>query len=206
MTREQRMFGLWDSPISAKMLSLGVRLGEPCWDTDGRTLGWVEGRSDRGVIVVQDADGGPARDLTSDISVRAFVGYGGGDFTLSHGAAYFVGQADQRIYRQELAGGAARAITPAFGASSTPVVSPDGRWLAYVHTYEDVDAIAVVDTEGKHWPARLSEGRDFYMQPAWHPEGTQLAWIEWDHPKMPWDGTDLKLATIAVRGCRAAGG
>ncbi|HXU23645.1 MAG TPA: hypothetical protein VN697_06430, partial [Tepidiformaceae bacterium] len=72
MTRELRMFGLWESPISARMLSLGVRLGEPCWDTDGRSLGWVEGRSDRGVIVVQDADGGAVRDLTSDISVRAF--------------------------------------------------------------------------------------------------------------------------------------
>lgn len=109
MTREPRMFGLWDSPISAKMLSLGIRLSEPCWDTNGQTLAWVEGRSDRGIIVVQDVDGGPARDLTSDISVRAFVGYGGGDFTLAHGAAYFVGQADQRIYRQELAGGSAQA-------------------------------------------------------------------------------------------------
>src|SRR3990172_3816301 len=104
--REQRMHGLWDSPVTPKSLSVSLRLSEPCWDTDGRTLGWVEGRSDRGVIVVQDGDGGATRDLTTDLSVRAFVGYGGGDFTLSHGAAYFVAQADQRIYRQPLSGGA----------------------------------------------------------------------------------------------------
>lgn len=90
--------------------------------------------------------------LTPDISVRAFVGYGGGDFTLAHGAAFCVGLADQRIYRQELAAGAARPITPAFGAASTPVVPPDGRWVAYVHTYEDGDCIAVVDSQGRHWP------------------------------------------------------
>ncbi len=203
---EQRMFGLWDSPITAKSLSVSLRVGEPCWDTDGKTLGWMEGRSDRGVIVVQDADGGAQRDLTSDISVRAFVGYGGGDFTLSHGAAYFVGQVDQRIYRQELSGGTAMPITPAFGACSTPAVSPDGKWLAYVHTYEDVDAIAIVDTKGKHWPQRLAEGRDFYMQPSWRPGGEYLAWVEWDHPNMPWDSSELKLGHLAFPegGCRCS--
>jgi len=196
MSREQRMFGLWSSPVSSSALAAGIRLGEPCWDSDGKTLAWVEGRSDKGVIVVQDADGGATRDLTSDISVRAFVGYGGGDFTLSHGAAYFVGQADQRIYRQELAGGSPRAITPAFGAASTPRVSPDGRWVVYVHTYEDVDAIAVVDSQGKHWPQRLAEGRDFYMQLAWSPSGDRLSWVEWDHPNMPWDGAELRMAGL----------
>ncbi len=197
--KEQRMFGLWPSPVTSKNLAAGLRLGEPCWDTDGRTLAWVEGRSDRGVIVVQDGDGGATRDLTpGDMSVRAFVGYGGGDFTLSHGVCCFVGQADQRIYRQELAGGAPRPITPAFGAASTPTVSPDGRWLVYIHTADDQDCIAIVDTAGLHWPARLTSGRDFYMQPTWRPDGEALAWVEWDHPNMPWDGTELRVADLVV--------
>ncbi len=195
---EQRMYGLWPSPIGPQDIAAGIRLGEPCWDTGGERLAWVEGRSDRGVLVLREADGS-LRDLTpGEMSVRAFVGYGGGDFTLAHGAAYFVAQADQRIYRQELDGGKPRPITPGFGAASTPRVSPDGRWLAYVHTYEDVDAIAVVDTEGKRWPARIGEGRDFYMQPAWSPDGERLAWVEWDHPNMPWDGTELRVARLAV--------
>ena len=190
------MAGLWPSPITPRSLATSLRLSEPWWDTDSETLGWIEGRSDRGVLVIQQGSDAP-RDLTSDISVRAFVGYGGGDFTLARGHAYFVAQHDQRIYRQPLLGGSARPITPAFGAASTPTVSPDGRWLAYVHTYEDEDCIAIVDTEGKHWPGRLASGCDFYMQPAWHPSGEKLAWVEWDHPNMPWDGTRLNVAGIA---------
>lgn len=194
--KERRMFGLWSSPVSPKSLAATLRLGDPCWDTDGKTLAWLEGRSDRGLIVVQE-NGGADRDLTpGGMSVRAMVGYGGGDYTLSHGVAYFVNQSDQRIYRQELAGGLPRPITPAFGAASSPTVSPDGRWLVFVHTYEDIDSIAIVDTEGRYWPSKLASGRDFYMQPAWHPSGQQLAWVEWDHPNMPWDGTELRLGKL----------
>ena len=60
--KEQRMFGLWASPITPESLATSLRLSDPRWDSDGRTLAWVEGRSDRGVIVVQE-DGGAQRDL-----------------------------------------------------------------------------------------------------------------------------------------------
>lgn len=189
--------GLVPSPITPKSLAQSLRLSDPCWDTDGQTLGWLEGRSDRGVVVVQRMDEDSPRDLTTDISVRAMVGYGGGDFTLSHGYAYYVGQDDQRIYRQPLRGGPASPITPGFGAASTPVVSPGGDWVAYVHSYDEVDSIALVPADGSAWPVRLTVGRDFYMQPAWHPSGERLAWVEWDHPNMPWDGSELRLAQLS---------
>ena len=195
------MFGLWPSPITSKDLAAALRLSEPCWDTDGRTLAWLEGRSDRGVVVVREAADGSTRDLTpADISVRAMVGYGGGDFTLSHGVCYFVGQVDQRIYRQPLGGGKPRAITPPFGAASSPSVSPDGRWLVYVHTADGADCLAIVDTEGGQWPVRLADGADFYMQPAWSTDCRRLAWVEWDQPNMPWDGTRLLVANLETEG------
>jgi dipeptidyl aminopeptidase/acylaminoacyl peptidase len=195
--KERRMFGLWSSPVTPASLAANLRLNEPAWDSDGTTLAWIEGRSDRGVLVAQAADGSAPRDLTpGNLSVRAFVGYGGGDFTLADGVAYFVGQADQRLYRQELAGGLPRPISPAFGAASTPVVSPDGRWVAYVHSDGTDDCLAIVDVQGEQWPARLATGADFVMQPAWSPSGKQLAWIEWDHPNMPWDGTRLRVADL----------
>ena len=51
--------------------------------------------------------------------------------------------------------------------------------------------------DDRTWPYQLARGADFYMQPAWHPSGTQIAWIEWDHPNMPWDGTRLMLSSIS---------
>ena len=78
-----------------------------------------------------------------------------------------------------------------------PTVSADGRWVAYVHhDDDDADRIAVVDGEGTHWPQVLTSGHDFYMQPCWSPDGSRLAWIAWDHPRMPWDGTLLYLAEV----------
>lgn len=189
-----RPYGLWESPIKPTMLAQGLRLSDVCWDTDGQTLVWLEGRSDRGVLVCSRLDDPAPRDLTSDLSVRAMVGYGGGDFTVAHGSVYFV--SGGRLYRQELAGGSARPITPAYGAIASPAVSPDGRWVLFVQSYEDNDAICVVDSQGVQWPVKVAHGRDFYMQPRWSPDGRSIAYITWDHPHMPWDSTELWIMDI----------
>ena len=199
---ERRPYGTWESPITPGALAGGIRLRGPSWDSDGRTLGWFEGRGDRGVAVAASLGGGDAalRDISGDILVRAGVGYGGGDYTLANGQGWFVDHDSQRIYRQPLDGtdgGSALPVTPAFGESSSPAVSPDGRWVAYVHSYEDEDVIAIADATGELWPRQLARGRDFYMQPAWSPAGDRLAWVEWDHPNMPWDGSELRVAELA---------
>ena len=193
--KEERSYGMWDSPITPGQLALGLRLSDVMWDSDGETLVWLEGRSDRGVLVAKRR-GEAARDLTAELSVRARVGYGGGDFTVSSGIVYFVSSG--RIYRQALAGGEARPITPPFGDAASLAVSPDGRFIIYVHSDGKDDAIAICDTEGKHWPQRIATASDFYMHPCWHPDGKRIAWISWDHPNMPWDGTVLHLATLDV--------
>jgi dipeptidyl aminopeptidase/acylaminoacyl peptidase len=193
-----RPYGLWESPITPTMLAQGLRLPDVAWDTDGETLVWLEGRSDRGVLVCARLDDAAPRDLTSDLSVRARVGYGGGDFTVGHGTVYFV--SDGRIYRQSLDGGTATPITPAFGQAAALALSPDGRWLLFVHSYEGADVLAIVDAEGSGWPVKLVSGHDFIMQPRWHPDGDRIAWIAWDHPRMPWDGTELWVAGLRFDG------
>lgn len=194
-----RQYGLWTSPITPQGLAEDRRLEATCWDSDGRTLVWLEGRSGRGVLVAQGPEGDAPRDLTPELDVRAEVGYGGGDFTVHGGHVYFVVHKTGRVWRQPLAGGAARPITPPFGKAASPAVSPDGRWVAYVHhDDDDADRIAVVDAEGTCWPQILVEGHDFFMQPRWSPDGRRLAWIAWDHPNMPWDGTQLFIAPLGA--------
>ena len=46
----------------------------------------------------------------------------------------------------------------------------------------------------------LVSGSDFYAYPAPSPDGTRLAWICWDHPRMPWDGTELRVTALADDG------
>ena len=198
MPKDVVPYGLWPSPITPGTVSQGLRLDDLAWDSDGQTLVWLEVRSGHGVLVCMPPDANAPRDLTTELSVRARVGYGGGDMTAAHGNAYFV--SGGRIYHQPLSSGEAKPITPAFGDAAAPTMSPDGKWVLYVHTYEDIDGLAVVDSEGSLWPQKLAYGDDFYMQPAWHPSGRQIAWVSWNHPNMPWDGTKLVLATLDVDG------
>ena len=193
--KQTRQFGLWDSPITPISLARGMRISDAAWDDSG-ALVWLESRSDRNILVVQPPDGGAVRDLNDSFSVRAKVGYGGGDFTVGQGYVYFIDSESRRIYRQSIEAGLPEPVTPAFGSSASPVLSPNRRWLLYVHSYEGQDVLAVVDTSGKSWPRKLVSGADFYMQPTWHPDGDRIAWVEWDHPNMPWDGTSLRIAVF----------
>lgn len=191
-------YGLWPSPMTPGSLAEGRRLSDLSWDDDGETLVWLEGRSGKGVLVSVGPLGDAPRDLTDELSVRARVGYGGGDMTVAGGHTYFVSEG--RLYRQPLSHGPARAITPPGGEVAAPTVSPDRRWVVYVYSIEGSDGLAVVDVEGRLWPQKLAWGDDFYMQPVWHPDGRRLAWVSWDHPAMPWDATRLHLASLAVDG------
>src|ERR1051325_2745717 len=193
--RAIRQFGLWKSPITPASAATGIRIADAQWDTDGSALVWLEERSGHGVLVCQELGDAP-RDLTDDLNVRAKIGYGGGDFTVAGGVAFFVEDAGGRIYRQALRGGTAAPITPGFGRAASPTVSPDGRWVLYVHSDERKDRLAIVDSGGEHWPQIVAAGRDFYMQPVWSVDGARIAWVEWDHPDMPWDKTRLVVASL----------
>ena len=124
-----------------------MRLDDPQWDSDGRSLLWLEGRSDRSVLVGKP-DGEAARDLTEELNPGGGGGYGGGDYTVAQGTVIFANRRDGRLYRRSLGYSAPYAITPPFGASAAPLLSPDGRWVIYVHSCERKDAIGLVDAQG----------------------------------------------------------
>ncbi len=187
-------FGLWPSRISPELIAAAIRLTDPLWDSAGQTLLWREERSGQGVLMAQPRGEAPY-ELSGGLDVRGGVGYGGGDFTVRHGQAVFAAK-DGRLYRRPLGSGFPEPITPAFGKTAAPQLSPQNRWVAFVHTYEGQDVLAVIDLDGKSWPIKLAQGADFYMQPTWHPSGEGLAWVEWDHPNMPWDGTRLMYGAL----------
>ena len=195
-----KLYGTWDSPISGAAIASGVSLRDAQWNRRGDCLVWWENRGKTGVLQAQAGRQAP-RDLTdATLNVAGRVGYGGGAFTLGQGKVFFA--ANGRLFSQALAGGVPQAITPEFGSYASPAVSPDGEWIAFVHSYEDVDGLAIVDAAGEGFPRKLAYGTDFVMQPSWHPAGNQLAFVAWNHPQMPWNGSELRLVSLA----RDAGG
>jgi hypothetical protein len=140
MNKQSMPFGLWPSPVTPEMLGAKLRLEDVQFDTDGETLLWLEGRDGHGVLVAQRGDDAP-RDFSAGVDVRAGVGYGGGDFTVRDGQAVFAARG--RLYAVALNHGAPRPITPAFGDAASPVISPDGTQILFVHTYERSDCLGL---------------------------------------------------------------
>lgn len=191
MTKTKRQFGTWSSPVSAESLAGEKRLYDVQWAND-ETLLWVETRGKHTALVLQEGVN-VARDLTP-LSVRGRVGYGGGEFHVFGNQIVF--STGDRLYRTGLDRSPAIPLTPSFGGHAAPKISPDGRYVVYVHTYEGRDGLAIVDIGGEQWGRKLLFGTDFVMQPAWHPSSQQIACITWNHPHMPWDHTALHLLTL----------
>jgi len=193
--------GAWESPLTAKALTgASVRLSGIA--LDGSDALWIEGRPEeagRGVLVQRTGDGA-TRDLTpAPWNVRSRVHeYGGGACAVRGGVAWFVNDADQQLHRLE-PGAQPVALTAGDGLRhADPSPSTDGRFVVCVredHTGggEPVNTLVRVDGEGAH---TLAAGHDFYATPRVDPRGGEIAFLAWDHPNMPWDGTLLYRASV----------
>jgi len=194
MTKQALPHGLWPSPISPAMLAGSIRLNDVQWSPDGDFLVWsqsLDGKTSLFAKPARDA----AFDLSGELNPSGGVGYGGGDFCAGRQGVVFA-ERNGRLYFKPYGEGLPRPITPAFGGCASPVLTPDERFVVFVHTYENKDVLAIVPLDGSAWPKILRQGADFYMQPAVSPDGKLIAWVEWDHPNMPWDGTRLHLASL----------
>lgn len=191
-----RPYGLWPSPVTPSMMAASIRLVDVQWLRDGSGLVWLERRDGIGQLHLMQLGERPVP-LPTDQNVSGGVGYGGGDFGLSQDDVIFTDRSGA-LFRRASKSGQPVAITPPYGGSASPMVSPSGRWILYVHSNGSEDVLAIVDAEGSQWPVKLVKGADFYMQPAWNPAENAIAWVEWDHPNMPWDSTRLMLGAFSA--------
>ena len=211
-------YGSWPSPLSAARVTAGALRFDQI-QIDGDDVYWIEGRASEGGrnVIVRRRPSGQIEDVTPpEFNVRSRVHeYGGAAYTVDRGTIYFSNFQDQRIYRQQK-DRAPVAITDAgsFFADYRADTMRD-RLIAVRETHtpgrEAKNDIVAIGTPIGVPTVTLIEGADFYSDPIVSPDSKFLAWLQWNHPNMPWDGTELWVAAFNPDGSvgareRVAGG
>ncbi|XP_073020320.1 LOW QUALITY PROTEIN: acylamino-acid-releasing enzyme [Primulina eburnea] len=213
-------YGSWKSPITADVVSgSNKRLGGFEVDSLGRLV-WLESRpteSGRDVLVRQaEIEGDKPTDITPpDFAVRTVAQeYGGGAFRISGDILVFSNYKDQRLYKQSVSSkdSAPVPLTPDYGGPlvcyADGVFDPQSN--RYITIMEDrresstnaTTTIVSIDLNSNHIrePKILVGGNDFYAFPRIDHKGERVAWIEWSHPNMPWDRSELWVGYISDNG------
>ncbi len=202
-------YGSWKSPITTDLI-VGESVGLGQIALDGDDVYWVEMRPSEGGrnVVVRRGQGGTVTDITpAPFNARTRVHeYGGGAYAVRRGMVFFTNFADQRVYRQ-VAGEEPVPVTPEgdlrhadfeVDARRSRLVcvqedhSGDGEAVnsvVAIPLFEDA-AVAVVE------PETLVGGSDFFSSPRLSPDGSRMCWLSWNHPNMPWDGTELWVGEL----------
>ena len=204
-------YGAWKSPITSDLIVAGtIGLGQ--MKLDSNTIYWSESRPTEGgrnVIIQRTADGQVTEVNAAPLNARTRVHeYGGGAFMVANGVVYFSNFADQRLYRQTVGSDAntkwseANALTPEAPLRYADAIldSTRDRLICVREDHRNTEqepenTIASIPLNGDEQTV-LVAGRDFYAFPRLSPDGTTLSWICWNHPNMPWDGTELWIGKL----------
>ena len=213
-------YGSWTSPIRVEnIVADSVNLAYP--RLVGDEVWWLEGRPSEGgryVVVARAADGTTRDVLPAGWSARARVHeYGGRPYTPYEASdatfgVVFTSWADQRLYRLGPDDAEPVALTPepaepaGLRYADLQTVQLDGATVVIAvreaHVAGEVQrAIVAVPVHPRDDAAGdgvrvLADNRHFLANPRLSPDGRRLAWIGWDHPNMPWDGTELFVADL----------
>src|SRR5678815_93169 len=165
--------------------------------------------TDRGRnVIVRKSPSGVSEDVNpSPFNARTRVHeYGGGDYLVHQGVVYFSNFLDQRLYKQTHS--ESIPITPPGEMRYADTVGdPKRDRLVCIREDHSNGEANVVNTivslkldENPEYGTVLVQGNDFYSSPKISPDGSQLAWLTWNHPNMPWDGCELWVGELADDG------
>jgi dipeptidyl aminopeptidase/acylaminoacyl peptidase len=205
-----RPCGSWPTPVTADLVVPASRTLSGV-ATDGEVVYWSEMRPEEGgrtQIVRLEPGGVPTDLLPEGANARSQVHeYGGGAWWVRAGVVWYVDWSDQRLRRLDPGGGPVvlTAEAPEGGSvrwADGDVNPHDGRLALVRETHpvgsrgavDVVNEIVVLDHAGA--ADTVACGSDFASDPRWSPDGSALAWLEWDHPAMPWDASTLKVQTL----------
>lgn len=212
-------YGSWRSSITAELTGSEVPLMEVA--LDGDLVYWRELRPEeqgRYTVMQRAADGRIVEVTLQPFNPRTLVHeYGGGAFTVADGSVYFSNFLDQRLFRKEPYA-EPKPITPEAAMRYADGAIDRRRRLMFCvredHSSpgrEAVNTLVALGLKGEDTGKVLVSGNDFYSSPRFDRDGKRLAWLTWNHPNMPWDGTELWCGELRADGSlgsseRVAGG
>jgi dipeptidyl aminopeptidase/acylaminoacyl peptidase len=211
-------YGTWVSPLAAQ--DVAGAGGSIQWvdQHDGETW-WAESRPEEGGRVVLMRAGKPGEQprqvLAAPWNARNRVHeYGGKPWAFVGGAIAFTHWNDQRVY---LVDGDDPAAEPRPLSPEPPhehwyryadlTASPDGAEVWCVRETQLSDAnvdvrrdLVALPLDGTQQVRVLAASHHFMSAPQPSPDGRHVAWLGWNHPAMPWDGTELCVAELTEDG------
>ena len=205
MNKTPKAYGSWPSAISAELITRAAP-GLNFLQSHGERLLWIESRpweAGRNVIMCREADGSIRDLLPAPFNHSSRVHeYGGMAYAADENYLYFVNAADQRIYQLSLTEKKQPiAITEKGPRFADLILDPARQRLIAVCEVHHQDRepentlVSIAISDGSL--STLVSGADFYAYPRISPDSKQLCWIEWQHPNMPWDSTQLWQANLA---------
>jgi dipeptidyl aminopeptidase/acylaminoacyl peptidase len=208
--RTKAPYGSWESSIPIEVLGAGrVSLSDTRFDPSDGSAVWLEGRPDEDgrQVLVRSTPEGEARDISPPgMNVRDRVHeYGGAPFLVARDLVVVSDFATGRLHRVAR-DRSSKPITPdgAFRYADLQLDRDRRRLVAiredHTGTGEAVASIVAIPLDGSGEVSILISGRTFYSSPRLSPAGDRLAFLAWDHPNMPWDGTELFVAPIDATG------
>jgi dipeptidyl aminopeptidase/acylaminoacyl peptidase len=208
----QAPYGTWLSPVTGQTVAADRGWGYGHVTPAGDAVYWSEARplEDGRTAIVRRSGGAPQDAIPSSFDARTRVHeYGGAAFAVHGDTLFFCHDSDQRVYRLD-PGGEPRPLTGPGARHADLRVTPDGALVLCVRERGRTNELAAVPAGGGE-ARTIASGHDFFAAPRVSPDGTRLAWLTWDHPRMPWDGSELWVADLRADGAlsgarRIAGG
>lgn len=200
-------YGAFASPITSSLITAAT-VGLDEVHIDGADIYFVERRpseNGRSVIVCQKANGSIADVTPPGYNVRTMAHeYGGGSYTVLHETVYFSNLADSSLYMMAPFTAPKRITYTDQMRYADLVVDHIRNRLLCVredHAKGSVVQNTIVSVNLQDGEETiLAQGHDFYSSISLSPDGRQMAFLTWDHPNMPWDGTELWVSTFDTEG------
>jgi len=157
---------------------------------------WVESVDGQGSIYQMEIRGKKTL-LSNSWNVRGNLNYGGGEFDTGKTQFVFSEKSGAIIKGNVDGSGRLEKIVPPIYRTASPSISKNEEKILFVFEQDGNAGIGGVRLSRPEKVFPVIQESDFYMDPVWHPSGKSAAWVEWNHPHMPWQASCVKLGKIS---------